>query len=473
MTESKAPRVRFAPSPTGYMHVGGFRTALFNWLFARNQNGTFILRFEDTDRERLVEDAADYIMDGLEWLGLHWDEGPRIGGDYGPYWQSERLDRYQKHAETLLEQGWLYRDWTPPEELERMRQAAQKEKRPFKVDRSQLTTDGSPDEPHVLRFAIDESYDPSWDDVVYGQQSRKGNELDDFVCIKSDGWPTYNFANVVDDHLMDVSHVLRGDEFLSSTPKFLQLYAAFGWEPPVFVHVPPVYGPDKAKLSKRHGALGALEYRDHGYLPEALINFLATLGWNDGTTQEIYTAGELVERFSLERIQKSPAVFDSQRLDWISGHHIRALSLDDLSQRAEVFWPDAARDATVDYKRHVLTLVHERLKYLGELPDVTWFFFADPNEYPEQLDMDNVRRWLPCVLETIESSDFSESDLEERLRGLVEEMDVKTGELFKVIRISITGQTAAPGLFETMHALGKETVMRRLNAVLSRGQNVA
>jgi glutamyl-tRNA synthetase len=469
----QVPRVRFAPSPTGYMHVGGLRTALFNWLFARNQGGTFILRFEDTDQARVIEDAAASIMDSLQWLGLDWDEGPRAGGAHGPYWQSQRLQFYQEHAETLLEQGRIYRDWTLPQDLEAMRKAAQKEKRPFKVDRSQLKTDGSPDEPHVLRFAIDESHDPAWDDVVYGRQSRAGSELDDFVCLKSDGWPTYNFANVVDDHLMDISHVLRGDEFLSSTPKFLQLYAAFGWQTPSFVHVPPVHGPDKTKLSKRHGALGALEYRNWGYLPGALINFLATLGWNDGTTQEIFTPTELIDRFSLARIQKSPAVFDEGRLDWINGHHLRALTLDELARRAKGFWPQFAQEATTNYKRQVLTLVHQRLKYLGELPDLTWFFFTDPAEYPEQLDMDNARQWLPRVLEAIESSDFSEADLEERLRGLVAELDVKTGELFKVIRISITGQTAAPGLFETMHVLGAETTRRRLNTVLSRAREVA
>lgn len=464
------PRVRFAPSPTGYVHVGGLRTALFNWLFARAQGGTFVLRFEDTDQQRLIEDAAEYIMDSLDWLGMAWDEGPRAGGDYGPYWQSSRLEGYREHAAALLEQGRIYRDWTPPEDLDAMRKAAQKEKRPFKVDRTHLKTDGSPDEPHVLRFAIDETYDPAWDDMVYGHQSQTANQLDDFVCIKSDGWPTYNFANVIDDHLMRISHVLRGDEFLSSTPKFLQVYAAFGWEAPRFVHVPPVYGPDKAKLSKRHGALGALEYRDYGYLPEALINFLATLGWNDGTTQEIYTPQELRERFSLARIQKSPAVFDSQRLDWINGHHIRRMDLEQLLEKAESFWPEEARSSSRGYKQQVLGLVYERLKYLGELPELTRFFFADPDRYPDQLDTERVAAWLPGVIETLEASDFSEDDLEARLRQLVTNWGIKTGDLFQTIRMATTGQTAAPGLFETMHVLGKETTIRRLRSVLRSSQ---
>lgn len=472
MAQSKTPRVRFAPSPTGYMHVGGLRTALFNWLYARSQGGTFMLRFEDTDRQRLIEDAAENIMDSLQWLDLEWDEGPRIGGNSGPYWQSQRLDTYRQYAETLLEQGRLYRDWTPPEDLDAMRKAAQKDKRPFKVDREQLQTEGDPKQPHVLRFSIDTSFNPEWEDIVYGKQSQNGGELDDFVCIKSDGWPTYNFANVIDDHLMEITHVLRGDEFLSSTPKFLQVYAAFGWEPPRFAHLPPVLGPDKAKLSKRHGALGALEYRDLGYLPEALVNFLATLGWNDGTTQELFTVQELQQKFALERLQSSPAVFDQQRLNWMNGHYIRRLELDQLAEVADDFWPEAAAGVEANYKHQVLGLVHERLKYLRELPELTWFFFSEPQDYPQQLDTQAAEAWLPEVIKTLEASDFSEADLEERLRGLAARLEVKPGKLFQLIRISITGQTVAPGLFETLHVLGRETVLARLQTVGGKLKNL-
>ncbi len=461
------PRVRFAPSPTGYLHIGGIRTALFNWLFASSQSGSFILRFEDTDQQRIVDDAADYIMESLQWLGLHWDEGPETNGTYGPYIQSQRQDIYRKHIDTLLKKELVYRDWTPPEELDAMRKAAQKAKQPFKVDRSQLKTDGGIDEPHVLRFAINQDMDPEWEDIVHGYLSHSGAELDDFVCIKSDGWPTYNFANVIDDYEMEITHVIRGDEFISSTPKFLQLYAALGWNPPRFAHVPPVLGPDKAKLSKRHGALGALEYRDWGYLPEALINFLATLGWNDGTTQEIYARDELQRTFTLERIQKSPAVFDSQRLDWINGCHIRKMDREDLLQKVEDFWPEEAHEFDAGYKRQVLSLVYERLKYFAELPELTWFFFVDPEEYPPQLNAEHVQQWLPEVIKVLHESDFSEEDLEARLRQLVADIEVKTGELFKVIRIAITGQTAAPGLFETMHTLGKEVTIRRLEYILT------
>lgn len=466
MAKSKTPRVRFAPSPTGYLHVGSIRTALFNWLFARSQNGVFILRFEDTDRNRLVEDAAEYIMDSLKWLDLDWDEGPGQGGDRGPYMQSQRLDIYRGYVDTLLDKGRLYRDWTPPEELEAMRKEAQKAKKPFKVDRSKLKTEGDTEEPHVLRFAIDTGLDLSWDDIVHGELSQKGAELDDFVCIKSDGWPTYNFANVIDDHEMEITHVIRGDEFISSTPKFLQVYAAFGWEPPQFAHVPPVLGPDKAKLSKRHGALGALEYRDLGYLPEAVVNFLVTLGWNDGTTQELFTMEELKRKFSLERIQSSPAVFDQQRLDWTNGHYIRQMSTDELYEASESFWPEEAENADDEYKKQVLRLVHERLKFLSELPELTRFFFTDPKEYPDQVHHENTKLWLKKTIEALEDSDFSEEDLESKLRALVDELGLKTGEFFKLIRISVTGQTAAPGLFETLHALGREVTIRRLQNVL-------
>ena len=459
-------RVRFAPSPTGYMHVGGLRTALFNWLFAKHTAGVFVLRFEDTDQQRLVEGAAEYIMESLNWLGIEWDEGPQTDGGYGPYVQSERLDIYQKYADKLLSEGKLYRDWTPPEELAQMRKAAQKAKQPFKVDRDKLKTDGDLDQPHVLRLAIDQDFDPSWEDVVYGYQQHSATTLDDYVCIKSDGWPTYNFANVIDDHEMEITHVLRGDEFLSSTPKFLQLYSALGWEPPQFVHVPPVLGPDKAKLSKRHGALGALEYRDLGYPAEGLINFLATLGWNDGTTQELFSMSELIDKFELKRVHKSPAIFDQQRLDWMSGHYLRRTSLDDLAKQAEPFWPQSAQEYSPKYKKDVLSLVHERLKYLSELPDVSWFFFTEPEEYPAKLDMDMAKKFIPEIIDTLEDSDFSLEDLEKRLRGLSDKLDVKTGQMFRIIRIGVTGQTAAPGLFETLHTIGKKGSLRRLQKVL-------
>lgn len=452
-------RVRFAPSPTGLLHLGSLRTALFTWLYARQQKGRFILRFEDTDRDRLVPKAIPYTQEALRWLGLDWDEGPLV--------QSQRLKLYRDHAEKLVEQGRAYRDWTPEKDLEAMRKIAQAAGVAFKVDREQLKTGGQLDQPHVIRFAIDPKFNPVWHDMVRGKLSQKGSELDDFVAIKSDGYPTYNFANVVDDHQMEISHVIRGEEFIASTPKFLQLYKALGWTPPQFAHLPPVLGSDKSKLSKRHGAEAALVYRDKGYLPEAITNFLALLGWNDGTEKEIFSPAELITAFSLDRVQRSPAVFDPERLNWFNGIYIRQLSVDQLLERAKGFWPPAAKRFDGQYKKRVLALVQERLKYLAELADLTDFFFTDPT-----ID----RKLLPKVSKdhlhqarkVLAASTFSEADLEQRLRKLVEDLDTKPGKLFQSIRVAITGETAAPGLFETLAVIGKKRSQERLDRALKK-----
>lgn len=465
---SKTTRVRFAPSPTGYMHIGGLRSALFNYLFARHTDGTFVLRIEDTDRDRLVPDAITHLTDSLSWLGLVPDEGP---GDpdpaYGPYVQSERLKLYAKYAAELLKNSLAYRDFTPPERLVTLRQEAQTKKQPFLFTKelAQLEPQHEGD-PHVIRFQIQPGADVTWDDAVWGVQSWQRAVLDDFVAIKSDGFPTYNFANVVDDHLMAISHVFRGSEFLAITPKNILVYEAFDWKPPVFVHLPQVLGADKAKLSKRHGARSALEYRDAGYLPEAVLNFLATLGFNDGTTQEIYTRTELIKAFSLDRIHSSPAVFDAERLDWMNGLYIRRLSLDELMERAERFWSPATHTVTHIYMKEVLGLVQERLKFLAELPELTEFFFTDPKPDPalliKQLDAKTAHDLLQKTHKLLEKSDFSHDDLEQRLRDLVGKEGLKAGQLFGLIRVAITGKTAAPGLFDTLHTLGKEQSLRRL-----------
>jgi glutamyl-tRNA synthetase len=462
-------RVRFAPSPTGFLHVGGVRSALYNWLWARHTGGTFALRLEDTDRARLANDAANQINDSLEALGLAPDEGPRQGGDYGPYVQSKRLSLYRKHADQLIESGALYRCWCSPERLAGLREAAQRQGVAFKYDRHCLAPENqrSDSEPHVLRFRIpDEPTTVAWDDAVRGAMSFETATLDDFVTLKADGYPSYHFAHVVDDHLMKMSHILRADEWIPSTPKHLLLFAAFGWEPPVYAHLPAILGPSGTKkLSKRDGAQSVQEYLDEGYLPEALRSFLASLGWNDGTTQEIYTTPELVARFTLDRIQKSPAKFDKERLTWINGAMIREMSLKQLLERSEAFWPTSAASSTPAYKLQVLGLVQERLKFLAEIPELTGFFFTDPNygEAPEA-DTELVERSRAALQE----SDFTESDLETRLRGLATELDVKPGTLFTAIRIAVTGKKAAPGLFETLHVLGKEVTLRRLLAFANR-----
>ncbi len=459
--------------------MGGIRSALFNWLWARHTGGVSVLRLEDTDRARYVEGAPDQICDSLEALGIKPDEGPREGGKYGPYVQSERLALYAQHAAQLLESGALYRCWCSPERLTKLRAEAQAAGVAFKYDRHCLKPENHGDEsaPHVLRFRTPEApASIGWDDAVRGRLDFKLADLDDFVAIKADTYPTYHFANVVDDHLMEISHVLRADEWLPSTPKHLLLFAAFNWQPPTYAHLPAVLGPNgNKKLSKRDGAQSVQEYLDEGYLPEALRSFLASLGWNDGTTQEVYATDELIKNFTLERIQKSPAKFDKERLTWMNGLMIRQMDLDELLRRTDGFWPPEATNSSLDYRRQVLGLVQERLKFLRELPELTRFFFAEPDYADGLLAAEaasdryaetSLRDCLAAARQAVENLDFSEASLETALRPLAEAMGVKTGLLFGAIRLAVTGQKSAPGLFETLHALGRETVLRRLDKAL-------
>lgn len=458
-------RVRYAPSPTGLQHPGGVRTALFAWLLARSTKGKFILRIEDTDKAREVEGAVDYIYESLRWLGIEWDEGPDKGGDYGPYTQSERLDTYREYAQTLIDKGLAYADPYTQDEVAQFRSQAQAAKKPF------LFRDFRPDNPPQwqegmpLRFRVPELKTYTWGDAVRGQLETGPEALDDFILIKGDGYPTYNFANVIDDHLMEISHVLRGEEYIASIPKYLSLYEAFGWEAPINATMPLVLGTNGGKkLSKRDGSLPMLEYRELGYLPEALNNFLATLGWNDGTTQEIYTTKELVQKFDLSRLQKSPARFDLERLNYLNGAHIRKLGLKELDTLATDYWPESAQAATAEYRQQVLSLIHERLKFLSEIPSLTEFFFTEPEPprtlKPEELD------WLKAALPELEASDFSEADLEHRLRDLAAQLEVSPGKLFMAIRQAITGTNVSPGLFETLHALGSTTTVKRIKNAL-------
>lgn len=464
-------RTRFAPSPTGALHGGAVRTALFSWLLARQNNGRFLLRIEDTDQKREVEGGTQNIIDSLKWLGLTWDEGPGVEGPYAPYVQSQRLDIYKQYAQELVDKGLAYADPYSPEELQQLREKAQAEKRPF------LYRDHRPENPpawdgsQALRIRLEPKV-WSWNDAVMGEVSMGPEMIDDYIIIKADGFPTYNFCHIIDDHLMKITHVFRSQEFISSVPKFLATHEVLGWEPPVNAILPAVLDETgKRKLGKRFGAKPILEYRDMGILPSAMLNFLATIGWNDGTEQEVYTVDELIEKFDLSRVQKSGGSFDEQRLMYLNGVHIRKLGLDELFEKVTGYWPEEANSATDDYKKNVLALVHERLKFLAELPDLTRFFFAEPtiteelfttNKQLKKLSADERSMMIKAVSETLADSDFSEADLEERLRGLVEKLDTKPGILFGLIRATITGSNIAPGLFETMRVLGKEVVLKRL-----------
>jgi len=470
-------RTRFAPSPTGYIHVGNARSALFPYLLAKQQKGQFILRIEDTDQARFVEDATDLILDTLTWLGLTWDEGPRVGGSYGPYFQTERKSSYQAWAQKLIDKGLAYADPYTPEEVEAFREQAKQEKRAF------LYRDHRPENPPVwdgsmpLRFKVPEIKRYEWHDEVMGDLSAGPEALDDFILIKSDGLPTYNFAHIVDDADMQVTHVIRGLEYIPSMPKYLSLYDAPELPWPIFAHLPHILAADgKKKLGKRDGAKSVTEYRDEGILPEAMLNFLASMGWNDGTEQEVFTLQELVEKFSLDRVQRSGARFDEQRLLWLNGQHIRLLSLDDLYQRVTPFWPESARNADEAAKKQVLALVQDRLKTLADLPVLTSYFFEEPapdwqmitsNKQLAKLENQEVAQLLEAAKAALEASAFDPESLQETLNGLLETTGQKPGILFSLIRLAVSWAPFSPALNDTLAVLGKDTVVRRLSAAIA------
>jgi glutamyl-tRNA synthetase len=474
-------RTRFAPSPTGYIHVGGIRTALFAWLIARQAGGTFILRIEDTDKKREVEGSIQHIMDSLGWLGLDWDEGPGVGGPQGPYRQSERLDIYRKWAEKMVAAGRAYADPYTPEEVQSFREQAQAEKRPF------LYRNHRPEDPPVwdgsqpLRFRSDpKAY--TWHDEIMGDIRTGPEVIDDIVIMKSDGFPTYNFAHIVDDAEMNVSHIIRGQEFIASVPNYLNIYEALDLEAPMMATVPPVLGPDrKKKLSKRDGAKDILEYREEGYLPEAMVNFLATLGWNDGTEQEVFTTDELIKKFRLDRVQKSGAAFDERRLLWLNGAHIRKLPLEYLyrltgDKKGPNFFPPEADNYDDAYRQRVLGVVQERLKFFEEIPELTSFFFVDDlpqgtglidsHKQLKKLERSELIEHLRLSIEELKKSDFDTPDLTHRLNGLLETTGQKPAVLFSLLRIAITQAPASPGLADTLNVLGKERSLRRLEGML-------
>jgi len=471
-------RTRFAPSPTGFMHVGGVRTALFAWLLAKQAgaDGTFILRIEDTDKVREVEGSIQQIEDSLHWLGINWSEGVDVGGPHAPYKQSERLDIYREWAQKLIDAGRAYADPYTADELETFREQAKAEKRPF------LFRDHRPEDPPVwdgsqpLRFKSDpKPY--QWTDAVMGNLSTGEEAIDDFILIKSDGFPTYNFCHIVDDAIMGVTHVLRSQEFISSTPKFLNLYEALDIDRPVLATLPFVMAIDgKKKLGKRDGAKDILDYAKDGYLPEAMVNFLATLGWNDGTEQEVFTTQELIEKFSLDRVQKSPARFDEQRLLWLNGQHIRTLNIEELMERAEKFWPASAAHASANEKQNVLASVKDRLKTLSDLPILSDYFFEDPtidltmietNKQLSSLPKDGLIKLLEqslASLDTLDSDMFTFENLQDTLNGLLQTTSQKPAVLFSLIRLAVSWAPFSPALNETLSVLGKESVIRRLQS---------
>jgi glutamyl-tRNA synthetase len=484
---TKSVRVRFAPSPTGYPHVGNIRTALFNWLFARRHGGSFIVRIEDTDVTRKVRGAVKAVLDSLKWLGLDWDEGPEVGGRYGPYIQSERLDLYRSAAERLISQGDAYYCYCSTERLEKMRAEQIKRKQPPGYDRHcrDLTQEERAKKEAegitpVVRFKTPLEGQTRFNDIIYGDVVFEHNTIDDFILLKSDGYPTYHLANVVDDHAMEVSHVIRAEEWLSSTPRHLLLYKALGFEPPQFVHHPMILGPDRAKLSKRHGAVSIIQYREDGYLPEAMVNFLALLGWSLDDKTELLSRQELIDNFSLERIGKTGAIFNREKLDWMNGVYIRKMTPDEFFAAAQPYLMmdiDAGKAliASEEYVKAALSLVQERARTLTEVNELTQFFFVDELDYePKLLVGDKMTR--ESAIEALKAaqqkltplSAFDADSLEGVLRPLAAELKLKTGQLFGTLRVAFTGRTAAPPLFDTMAVLGKERCLRRIEAAIHR-----
>jgi len=475
-------RVRYAPSPTGLPHVGNIRTAFFNWLLARRMGGKFIVRIEDTDVARTVPGATEGILEGLRWLGIDWDEGPEIGGGFGPYFQSQRLDIYQRFVQQMVEQGNAYYCHCSSERLEHMRAAQSANKRPTGYDRNCRDLGLKAAHGAVIRFKTPRDGSTTFHDVIRGNVTFENSTLDDFVLLKSDGYPTYHLANIIDDHMMQISHVLRAEEWLSSTPKHLMLYEAVGFTPPVFAHLPMILGSDRSKLSKRHGAVSILEYKEQGYLPEAMMNFLALLGWSLDDKTELFSRDDLIQNFSLERISQTSAIFNNEKLSWMNGLYMRKLPENEFVSRAMPFMekglpPEISRPLDVEYVKRVLPLIHERVKTLGDvaLKDLTWFFFTDDLDYDgeflvdKKLDRCQTQRILKMACAKLSEMDtFDVTTLENLLRPLAEEIGIKAGQLFGVLRIAVTGLSATPPLFQTMGVLGRSLCLKRIDKAIAK-----
>lgn len=470
---------RFAPSPTGYIHIGNVRSAIYPYLLAHKHNGKMILRIEDTDRARFVEGATELIEDTLEWLGINWDEGPIVGGPHGPYFQSERQEIYHQWARKLIAAGRAYADPTSPEQIDQYRQECHAKKVPF-LYRNFRPTDTPEWQPGIpLRFKA-EPKEYHWHDEVMGDLSAGPEVQDDIILIKKDGFPTYNFAHIIDDAEMGVTHVMRGVEYLSSTPNYLALYDALDLERPKLVSLPHILAPQgNKKLGKRDGAKSVTEYRDDGILAETMLNYLACLGWNDGTEQEIYTKEELVNSFSLDRIQSSGARYNETKLLWLNGQWLRRIfdeqGAEALYTRTTDFWPESAQSYPDDYKLKVLSIIYDRLKTLSDLRTMTDYFFHDPeikldmllqNKFLKKLSESELEELLKqTVAKLTDITAWTADNLQSALNELLAETGKKPAELFSLIRIALSFAPFSPALNLTMEVLGREISLARLNAV--------
>jgi glutamyl-tRNA synthetase len=476
-----APRVRFAPSPTGYLHIGGARTALFNWLYARRHGGVFVLRIEDTDVERSSDDMVEGILDGLRWLGLDWDEGPKTGGSYGPYFQSGRLDRYRTLAERLVASGHAYRCYCTPEELKNRRDASGQgsgwkyDRACCRLNEQQIAMREKDAAPRAVRFKVPDIV-MCFDDLVHGPIEFDGANIEDFVLLRSDGHPTYQLSVVSDDVEMAITHVVRGDDHISNTPKQILLYQAIGSAVPQFAHVPLILGADRKRLSKRHGATSVMEYARQGYLPEAMVNFLALLGWSPGMNQEVFTRDALVSAFALEGISGGSAVFNPEKLDWFNQQHMALLAPDELARRLKPSFEEAGlwRD---DYlgDRHawffaVLELLKPRARRLGDFVTHGRFFFTDAIEYDaaavaKHLRVEGMADHLAALDSALaELATFDPASTEAALRTTADARGVKAASLIHAVRVATTGKSVSPGLFDVLALVGRNRVRARLGS---------
>jgi len=471
-------RVRFAPSPTGYLHVGGLRTALYNYLFARHHGGSFVLRIEDTDQSRKVEGAVENLIETLAWVGIEYDEGPVKEGKYGPYFQSERLPIYHTHARELIQKGHAYRCFCTPQRLEeaRKKQLAMKESGAYDQHcRSVLPEEADrraeAGEPHVVRMKIPLEGELDFDDLIRGSITISYSVLDDQVLVKSDGFPTYHLAVVVDDYLMGITHVIRGEEWLPSTPKHILLFRYFGWNLPAFAHLPLLLNPDKSKLSKRQGDVAVEDYRRKGYLKEAMVNFGAFLGWNPGDEREIFSMEQLIREFSLDRVGKSGAVFNIDKLNWFNQQHLKEKSIAEVVELVKPLFEDAGiRNPDGEFLYKIVALLRERVTTLPEFVTSSSYFFHDPVSFDEKGKQkyltEEALNYLSTLADRFESDvSFNPGSIEQTLRSLSEELQISAGKLIHPTRLAMTGMTAGPGLFELMEVLGKNTVVRRMRNV--------
>ena len=489
---SQVVRVRFAPSPTGALHIGGLRTALYNYLFARHHKGVFVLRIEDTDRERYVADAEQYIKDSLAWCGMSYDEGAGVGGDRGPYHQSERKALYHTHVQQLLEAGHAYYAFDTKDELDQMRDRLTSKENPapkydavsrMEMSNSFTLSDGEVMErldrgdAYVVRLNVPDNVQIQFDDTVRGTVTFDSSQIDDQILLKSDGMPTYHMANVVDDHLMGITHIIRGEEWLPSTPKHILLYNAFGWTPPQMAHLPLILSSSGGKLSKRKAEkmgipVNVLAYREAGYEPEPLVNFLAFLGWNPGTEQEVFTLEGLVEAFTTERVGSAGVQFDLNKLNWYNQQFIKSLPVSDLASRVAPYVAESGIEASAAELEPVLELMQERLVLAKDFVERARYFFEDPTAYDEKGVKKRWKADTPALLKDFVVSlnaleAYTAAGVEKQLKDFVAEKEIGLGKIMAPLRLAISGQVQGPDLFKSMELLGKEVVLRRIEAAIN------